>query len=96
MARANTRKLTLRLTPVRGTIERFYAFVDGRKRIAADGTGTRSWSGQVGCDEVRVKLRVFGMGSARWALEIDLPGTMDDQRIELKLDRGYGELELRV
>ena len=36
------RRLTIRLQPLSGTVERFYAFVDCKKRIAADGIETVS------------------------------------------------------
>lgn len=90
------RELTLKLTPVDGTIERFYAFVDRRKRIAADGTAERSWRGSIDDDDVKIKIRVFGAGSAKYRLTLDLPGFADDQQLELKLSQGYGELELRL
>jgi len=90
------RSLTLKLAPVDGTIERFYAFVDCKKRISHDGDQERSWSGPVDDDDTRIKLRVFGIGNARYRLMIDLPGTAHDQVLELRLDGGYGELELRI
>lgn len=90
------RSLTLKLTPVDGTIERFYAFVDCKKRIAHDGDQERSWTGKIDDADTRIKLRVFGIGSARYRVSIDLPGTVDDQELVLRLDGGYGELELRI
>lgn len=90
------RRLTLKLEPVSGTIERFYAFVDGHKRIVADGIERPTWTGDIRDDDVRIKLRVFGVGTAKYRLRIDLPGVADDQQLELKLDRGYGELELTL
>jgi len=90
------RSLTLKLTPVDGTIERFYAFVDRRKRISDSGESERRWSGSVDDCDVRIKVRVFGIGNATYRLTIDLPGFADDQRLELHLDQGYGELELRI
>ncbi len=90
------RSLTLKMAPLDGTIERFYAFVDCKKRIAHDGDKERSWSGTVDDADTRVKLRVFGIGSARYRVTIDLPGTANDQALELQLDGGYGELELRI
>jgi hypothetical protein len=90
------RKLTLKLEPVRGTIERFYAFVGALKRIADDGTAPRQWCGDVPDDELRLKVRVFGIGDATYRLTIDLPGTVDDQSLELRLNQGYGELELVI
>jgi len=90
------RRLTIRLQPVSGTVERFYAFVDCRKRIAADGIETASWSGEIEDHGAILRVRVFGVGRAKYRLAIDLPGTADDQSLELWLDQGYGELELRI
>jgi HSP20 family molecular chaperone IbpA len=89
------RSLTLKMAPVDGTIERFYAFVDGKKRISHDGNAERKWSGTID-DDTRIKLRVFGIGNARYRVTIDLPGTADDQTLQLRLDGGYSELELRI
>lgn len=96
MLSAMARSLTLTLTPVSGTIERFYAFVECKKRIAHDGDEARSWSGTVDDADTRIKVRVFGIGDAKYRLGIDLPGFADDQEIELRLDGGYGELELSI
>ena len=90
------RSLTLKMAPVDGTIERFYAFVDCKKRISHDGDQERSWTGSIDDDDTRIKIRVFGIGNARYRLTIDLPGTADDQRLDLKLSGGYSELELRI
>ncbi|MBC8067096.1 MAG: hypothetical protein IAG13_02085 [Deltaproteobacteria bacterium] len=90
------RRLTLRLESLSGTVERFYAFVDGRKRIVADGIGPAHWAGDVDDEEARIKVRVFAVGRAKFRFSIDLPGTADDQRIELWTDRGYGELEMKI
>ncbi len=90
------RQLTIKLEPTAGTIERFYAFVECKKRIADDGTSLRSWSGEIADDESTIKLRVFGIGSAKYKLTIDLPGTVADQSLELSLSGGYGELELTI
>jgi hypothetical protein len=89
------REMTIELRAVSGTVERFYAFVDGVKRIVADGTTIASWHGDVG-DSTCLRVRVFGIGAAKYRLGIDLPGTADDQELELQLDRGYGELELSL
>lgn len=90
------RSLTLKMAPVDGTIERFYAFVDCKKRISHDGNQERSWTGAIDDADTRIKLRVFGIGNARYRVTIDLPGTAHDQTLELRLDAGYGELELRI
>lgn len=90
------RSLTLKLMPIDGTIERFYAFVDCKKRISHDGDQERSWTGKIDDADTRIKLRVFGVGNAKYRVSIDLPGTIDDQELVLRLDGGYGELELRI
>ncbi len=90
------RSLTLKMAPIDGTIERFYAFVDCRKRISHDGNEERSWSGSIDDADTRIKVRVFGVGNAKYRLSIDLPGIADDQNLELRLDGGYGELELSI
>ena len=90
------RSLTLEMEPIQGTIERFYAFVECKKVIAADATAKRRWSGDVADDETKIKVRVFGVGTAKYKLSIDLPGTVDDQSLELSLSTGYGELELTI
>jgi len=93
---AMARRLTIRLQPLSGTVERFYAFVDCKKRVAADGVETVIWTGDVNDDEILLKVRVFGVGRAKYRIGIDLPGTADDQNLDLWLDQGYGELELRI
>jgi len=88
--------MNLRLRAISGTIERFYAFVDGKKRIVADGLGDATWSGDVDDDEIVVRVRVFGVGRAKYRLSLDLPGVADDQNLELWTDQGYGEMELKI
>ena len=90
------RRLTLRLRALSGTVERFYAFVDRKKRIIADGLGEARWSGDVDDDEIAVKVRVFAVGRAKYRLSVDLPGVADDQNLELSTDHGYGEVQLRI
>lgn len=90
------RRLTISLEAVSGTIERFYAFVGCTKRIVADGTDKPSWTGDVADDPVKIRVRVFGIGTAKYRLKIDLPGVANDQKLELALDQGYGELELSI
>lgn len=90
------RRLTLKLEALSGTVERFYAFVDHKKRIIADGVGPAVWSGDVDDEEVSLRVRVFAVGRAKYRLRVDLPGTADDQLLELWTDRGYGELEMRI
>lgn len=94
MPEAQTRTLTIALRAVSGAINRFYAFLDGRKVIAADGTDQPSHSEAVSLAAVKLQVRVFGIGSARYELTIDLPGTADDQKLTLSLSGGYHELDL--
>ena len=90
------RRLSIRLTPLSGTVERFYAFVDCKKRIVADGLGEARWSGDVDDDEITLRVRVFAVGRAKYRLSVDLPGVADDQNLELWTDDGYGEVELKI
>jgi hypothetical protein len=91
-----SRKLRLSLSPVGGSINRFYAFVDGKRVIEGDGTSRREWSGEVADEGVRIKTRVFGAGKAQYAFSIDLPGTAHDQTLTLELEGGYHEAEYNI
>lgn len=96
LAAAMARRLTLRLRALSGTVERFYAFVDCKKRIVADGLGEARWSGDVDDDEIKLRVRVFAVGRAKYRMSVDLPGVADDQNLELWTDDGYGEVELKI
>lgn len=89
-----TRDFTLTLEPVSGGITLFYAFVNGVKVIQADGTSKRRWSGTISIAQVRIKVRVVGIGNASFNLGIDLPGTAEDQSLTLKLQDGYYETDI--
>ena len=89
------RSLTLTLSPKEGAINRFYAFLDGKKVIAADGTSAATYTGDIS-DPTSLKVRVFGIDDAQYTLAIDLPGTADDQELTLTLTEGYHELELSL
>ncbi|SKC16697.1 hypothetical protein [Dyadobacter psychrophilus] len=89
-----TRDFTLTLEPVSGGITLFYAFVNGVKVIQADGTKKRVWSGTISIAQVRIKVRVVGIGDASFNLGIDLPGTAEDQSLTLKLQDGYYETDI--
>lgn len=91
-----TRDLTLTLEPVSGSITLFYAFIDGIKVIQDDGTTKRTWSGKIPDAQVKIKVRVVGIGEASYRLGIDLPGTADDQSLTLKLQGGYHETEITL
>lgn len=91
-----TRELKLTLTPSQGTINFFYAFVNGKKVISSNGTVAREWTGKVSESEVQIKVRVSGIGKAQYIAVIDLPGTVKDQKLTLTLSGGYNEFELKI
>lgn len=93
---AMARKLALKLEASQGTINRFYAFVDHKRVIAAEGTDKPEWSGNVPDSGVQIRLRIWGIGSATFKLSLDLPGTANDQNLELQLDGGYHESDYTI
>lgn len=82
------RKLTVEMKVKSGAIDRFYLWVDGKRRVAADASAPRVWSGKVADEGTRVTAMAVGRGKAKFALAIDLPGTLHDQQLELVLDQG--------
>jgi hypothetical protein len=91
------RKLTASLKRVAGTIDGFHAWVNGRKVIRPDDSDEDpKWSGDVPDDKVRVRVKVYGIGAAKYELKIDLPGTANDQALELRLHGGYHETTLEI
>ena len=90
-----TRSLKLSLSAVAGTINRFYAFLDGKRIVAADGNTGGSYKGQIG-QRAQLQVRVWGIDDATYELSIDLPGTADDQDLKLSLSEGYHELDLQL
>jgi uncharacterized beta-barrel protein YwiB (DUF1934 family) len=90
------RKFTLTLEPVAGAINMFYAFLNGKRIIADEGTKKRKWEGEIETDEVRIKVRVTGIGSSKYKVTIDLPGTAKDQKLTFQLKGGYHEFEMYI
>jgi len=90
------RDLTISLEPTMGTCNRFYAFVASNRWIAADGDRKRSKKGQIGTSQVKITVRVFGIGEAQYKLGLDLPGTVDDQSLTFNLSGGYHETEILI
>ena len=90
-----SRTLKLSLNPVDGTINRFYAFLDGKRVIAADGKKGGSYNVRV-AQRAHLQVRVWGIDDATYELSIDLPGTADDQDLKLSLFEGYHELDLQL
>lgn len=91
-----TRTFTISLESIAGTIHLFYAFINGIRIIADDASQKRTWSGVIPDSEIRVKIRVLGIGNARFKMEIDLPGTAEDQSITFNLTNGYYETEIHL
>jgi hypothetical protein len=90
------RSLKLTLEPVSGSITMFYAFVDQIKVIQSDGTKKRMWNGEIAEAQVKVKIRVLGIGEAEFKLGIDLPGNVNDQSLVCKLSGGYYETSITL
>ena len=90
------RDFKVALEPLNGTINFFYAFVNGKKVIAADGKRKRQWSKKMPESEIRLKTRVIGINNALYNLTIDLPGNANDQEITFSLEGGYHEFEIRL
>lgn len=90
------RNFTLTLEPVSGGLTLFYAFINGLKVIQSDGTKKRVWTGKIPDSQVRIKIRVVGIGDASFKIGIDLPGTVDDQNLTFKLQEGYYETEITL
>lgn len=84
------------LTPVMGTINYFFARVNGQRVIASEGLSKCEWSKQMPEGEIRLEVRVVGIDSAQYSLLIDLPGTANDQNITFTLEGGYHEFEIRL
>jgi len=90
------RKITIALETVTGTINMFYAFLNGKRIIAADGTKKRSWTGEIESEQVKLKVRVSGINDAKYMATIDLPGTANDQSLTFQLTGGYHEFEIEI
>ena len=90
------RKFTLTLEPESGTINMFYAFLNGKRIIADEGTKKRKWEGMIESEEVSIKIRVTGIGVSKYKATIDLPGTANDQKLTFQLKGGYHEFEMHI
>ena len=74
----------------------FYAFLNGKRIIAAEGTKKREWKGEVATENVKFKVRVTGINAAKYRMTIDLPGTADDQNLTFQLNGGYHEFKITI
>lgn len=90
------RKVKLTLEPNAGAINMFYAFINGKRVIADEGSKKQEWEGIIDNDEVRIKIRVTGIDSSKYKMTIDLPGTAEDQELTMQLNGGYHEFEIYI
>jgi len=88
------RTITVSLEPVAGGITLFYAFVNGEKVIQEEGNKKRVWKDKIPNSQAIIKVRVVGVGRAKYKLGIDLPGTANDQSLTFSLEGGYHETEI--
>ncbi|MCA1757778.1 MAG: hypothetical protein LC649_10010 [Bacteroidales bacterium] len=91
-----TRDFSLSLEAIIGSISLFYASINGIPVIQADGTKKRTSAGKIPDAQVRIKIRVVGIGEATFKLSIDLPGMVDDQSLTLILNNGYFEMDITL
>ncbi len=89
-------KIQIALKPLAGSVNYFYAFVNGAKVIADDGTAERTWKGDAAGAETRIKVRVTGIGDARYEFSLSLPDRREHHTAVHSLEDGYDEFELRV
>jgi hypothetical protein len=89
------RKLTVKIENASGTTNRVLAWVNGYPIIHTDGQDGE-WSGKIPAGKVKLETAVWGQGKAKYALTIDLPGTIDDQKIECSLTKGYYDAEYSI
>ena len=82
------RNLSIKVEGVKGTFNRILVWANGDPIIHTDGEAG-DWSGKIPTGKVKLETAVWGQGKARYALTIDLPGTMDDQKLECSLTNGY-------
>lgn len=90
----DARNFTLSLEPVSGGLTFFLAFINGIKVIDSDAAKKRIWSGEIPSSQIKIKIRVVGIGNAIFKIGIDLPGTAEDQSLSLNLNGGYYETEI--
>lgn len=89
------RELTIGIKRVGGTLNRVLAWVNGYPVVVTDGQDG-SWTGKIPAGKVELETAVWGAGKARYVLTIDLPGTAEDQTIELTLTGGYHDAKYTI
>lgn len=91
-----SRQAKVTITPKAGSLDRMYLWVDHTRRISANGDVARSWEGSVKDSEATFTVVVVGSGSAKYRLEIDLPGEQSDLKSTHTLDDGYHRLQVEL
>ncbi len=81
------RVLRIKMERVSGTVNQFLAWLNGYP-VIGPGTPKNEWKGTVP-EKVHLETVVYGQGSAKYKLTIDLPGTAKDQSLVLQLTKGY-------
>ena len=90
-----TRDLMIKIEPSTGTFNRIIAWVNGHPAIHTDGDAG-AWTGKIPEGKVKLETAVWGHGAAKYTLSIDLPGTLDDQKIQCTLTNGYQDAEYTI
>jgi len=88
------RELKLKIERSSGTVNRILAWLNDYPVVAENGS-KGSWKGTVP-GVVRLETVVYGQGSAKYKLTIDLPGTAEDQSLECSLTNGYHNAEYKL
>lgn len=89
------RDLTIKIEPTTGTFNRIIAWLNGYPVIHSNGEAS-DWAGTIPGGKVKLETAAWGQGSASYTLTIDLPGTMDDQKLECKITEGYYDAEYTI
>lgn len=91
------RTLKISMKRMTGTINELRAWVNERPVIGSRAPSeSPTWQGDIPDEKVSVEVEAFGIGRATYQLGIDLPGTVDDQQLELSLQGGYNAAKFEV
>ncbi|HLP59932.1 MAG TPA: hypothetical protein VK186_13915 [Candidatus Deferrimicrobium sp.] len=90
------RNIKVGLKSIEGTINLFYAFINGKRIISGTGLEPQQWSGEVPEGETRLKVRVTGIDDAKYTLTVELPGTANNKQFTFSLKGGYHEYEMQL
>lgn len=87
------RKISVTLES-KGSIDRMYLFVDGKKVIAATG-GKKTFEGNILDNDSLLKVRVTGQQNASLDVSFECKGTATG-KFTLSMDNGYQDLSVTV